>query len=178
MIINESRSSVPFPFALNFPYFLSEYDTVLLSSSNLYQYVSINHSKHYLCKKLHLADIYLIDFTARFRAFQKLPKHLHLWASKLFCNFVGTSRHMFQQGLWLLDLCCYCNLVPEANTVHILTCECSILSEYRDSIMEAFCSNCTRLDRDEKVIDLLLSFIVNSPSAPSPNLCSLHSKLS
>jgi len=99
LITSETRPSVPFPFALSSSYFLLESNIVLFSAADIYQYVSITHSKPYLYKKLHLTDIYQIDFSARFKAFTKFPKHLHLWASKSFCNFARIGKRMWQQGL-------------------------------------------------------------------------------
>ena len=43
---------------------------------------------------------------------------------------------------------------------HILTCDCSRLSEYRDDILQAFISSCMRLDGNDQVIDLVVKVML------------------
>ena len=174
LILNKTRLSVPFPFQLSSPYFLTPSGTILSSSSDLYLQLSIIHTTPYLQKKLQSTDLHSIDFPARFRAFQTLPHHLHLWASKSFCNFTGTANRIHQQGLWPSSLCRCCNSIDECNTSHILICECNILSDYRTLIMEAFHSNCTRLDGDGQTVELLLSFMFGEPIHPATHLTHLY----
>ena len=81
---------------------------------------------------------------------------------------------MHQYGLWPDDMCRCCNSVSEDDTIHILTCECELLSGHRDAIMEEFSSNCARLEGEEKVITMLLGFLFNDPEPPPSDLISLH----
>ena len=146
LIKEKKTSSVPFPFFLSSPYFLSKDNKLLSRPSDLHLHASVMHSKSYLKQRIRNVGLSQIDFSDRFKAFAKFQIHLHQWARKLFCNFAGISKRIHQHGLWQDDVCHCCNSVSENDTVHVLTCDCELLSRYREATMDAFSSNCIRLE--------------------------------
>ena len=110
-------------------------NVVINCTEDLHMRAHIIKCSECLKRKLTIELTDAVDWKSRSSVVYSLPKYLCLFLSKILLNFAGTSHQLHTQGIWSSELCRWCLLEEETDTLYSLDWKHSLFMNFKQDLI-------------------------------------------